>query len=56
MGYKNCSEKESDLEIKCLEGVSRMGGVKNKEVHRRVGIGRELASRVIKEHLDGLYI
>ena len=56
MGYKKCSEKESVQEIKCMEGVSRMSGVKNEEVHRRVGIGRVLASRVIKEYLDGLYI
>ena len=36
------------LEIKCLRslvGVSRMDRVMNKEVHRRAGIERELASR-----------
>ena len=30
--------------LRCLVGVSRMGTVKNEEVHMRVGIGSELAS------------
>ena len=37
------------LELKCLRslvGVSLMEKVRNEEVRRRVGIGRELASRV----------
>ena len=37
------------LEMKCLRslvGVSRMDRVRNEEVCRRAGIGRELASRV----------
>ena len=36
------------LDMKCLRslvGVSRMDGVRNKEVCRRAGIERELASR-----------
>ena len=36
------------LEMKCLGsfvGVSRMGRVRNEEVHRRAGIERELSSR-----------
>ena len=36
------------LEMKCLRslvGVSRMDRVRNEEVRRRAGIGRELASR-----------
>ena len=36
------------LETKCLrslDGVSRMGRVRNEEVRRRAGIERELASR-----------
>ena len=37
------------LEMKCLRslvGVSRMDRIRNEEVRRRAGIGRELASRV----------
>ena len=40
--------KVNVLEMKCLRslvGVSRMDGVRNKEVHRRAGIERELVSR-----------
>ena len=40
--------KVNVLEMKCLRsliGVSRMDRVRNEEVHRRVGIERELASR-----------
>ena len=36
------------LEMKCLRSlvvVSRMGRVRNEEVHRRAGIDRELSSR-----------
>ena len=41
--------KVNVLEMKCLRslvGVSLMEKVRNEEVRRRVGIGRELASRV----------
>ena len=41
--------KVNVLEMKCvrsLVGVSRMDSVRNEEVRRRAGIGRELASRV----------
>ena len=40
--------KVNDLGMKCfrnLVGVSRMDRVRNEEVRRRAGIGRELASR-----------
>ena len=42
------------LEMKCLRslvGVSRMDRVRNEEVHRRAGIGRELANRVYQRVL-----
>ena len=42
------------LEMKCLRslvGVSRIDRVTNVEVHRRVGIERELASRADKRGL-----
>ena len=41
--------KVNVLEMKCLRslvGMSRMDRVRNEEVHRRVGIGKELVSRV----------
>ena len=42
------------LEIKCLRsmvGVTQIDRVKNEEVHRRVGIERELAGRVDRKVL-----
>ena len=47
--------KVNVLEMKCLrslEGVSRMDRVRNEEVRRRAGIGREFSSRV--DQRDGL--
>ena len=41
--------KVNVLEMKCLRslvGVSRMDRIRNEELRRRAGIGRELASRV----------
>ena len=42
------------LELDCLRslvGVSRLDRVRNKEVHRRAGIERELASRADQREL-----
>ena len=49
-GIRNAKRrKENVLEMKflsCLVGVSQMDRVRNEEVRRRAGIGRELASTV----------
>ena len=49
MGYGSAERRNVNvLEIKCLrslDGVSRMDRVRNREVHRRAGIERELTSR-----------
>ena len=50
-------KKVNDLEMKCLRslvGVSRMDRVRNKRVHRRAGIERELASRADQRVLRSL--